>query len=302
VRLESQGTLRRTVGGFAFCPRMNTDLRLHRSRPVVRLARVALAVAAWTGAARAADDCPLVPFGRLGETAQHLGEPLPLLLITGSVAPPLAFAPAGVDHHLRLVAQRDLGGRHGLEPVSVIAPYAIAAGVLVGYGVSLAAGACAWQRPQAAVLQAMALTFGTVALLKWTVGREWPAGGGDPDAPDRLEHPERAESFRPFQNGFGAWPSGHTAVAFSAAAALRTSVADLGWPAWLGYPIAVAIGVGMWIGDHHFASDILSGALLGEAIGASTGKAFAKTPETPSVAFGRPSDGPGVVAAYRGVW
>jgi hypothetical protein len=30
----------------------------------------------------------------------------------------------------------------------------------------------------------------------------------------------------------------------------------------------------MWIGDHHWASDIVSGALLGEALGSSVGYGF----------------------------
>jgi membrane-associated phospholipid phosphatase len=281
--------------------------RIHRGRrplkPTVRGRAAAILVATLLMSPDGATaDCPLVPFARLHGTGRHLAQPAPLLLAGGAIVAPLALVPTGGDHGLRVLAQDDLGGRHGLEPVSVLAPYAIGAGLLVGYGVSLVAGACEWQRAHAAMLQGMALTVGTVALLKWSTGRGWPNAGGDPDAPDRLDHPDWARRFEPFQSGLGAWPSGHTAVAFSAAAALRTSKAELGWAAWLGYPIAAAIGAGMWLGDHHFASDIVSGALLGEALGASSGRAYAKEQPASEVLLRPAPRGTGVVAIYDRRW
>jgi membrane-associated phospholipid phosphatase len=61
----------------------------------------------------------------------------------------------------------------------------------------------------------------------------------------------------------------------AAAAALRTSAPELGFVGWLGYPLAAGVAAGMAWGDHHWTSDILSGALLGEAIGGSVGRSFA---------------------------
>ena len=130
------------------------------------------------------------------------------------------------------------------------------------------------QRVLVPLLQAGALTYGVVGLLKIGVGRQWPNGGADPSAADRLEHPERARDFTPFQRGVGAWPSGHTAVMFAFAAAFRASNPRLGWLSFAGYPLAVGVAGGMWFGDHHWASDIVSGALLGEAIGGSVGQSF----------------------------
>jgi membrane-associated phospholipid phosphatase len=133
---------------------------------------------------------------------------------------------------------------------------------------------CRQQRTVAAMTQAIVTSFGVVVGLKFAVGRSWPNGGLDPRAPDRLSHPELATYYSPFQGEGIAWPSGHTAVSFAAAAALRASSPEDGWARWLGYPLAIGVGLGMIWGDHHWASDVVSGALLGEAIGSSVGAAF----------------------------
>lgn len=157
----------------------------------------------------------------------------------------------------------------------MLAPYVLAGGLLVGWTASASFGACELQRPQAAMLQSVLLTAGTVALLKVATGRTWPNGGQDPQASDRLDHPQWATTYRPWRSGLAAWPSGHTAVMVAAAAALRTSAPELGFVGWLGYPLAAGVAAGMAWGDHHWTSDILSGALLGEAIGGSVGRSFA---------------------------
>jgi membrane-associated phospholipid phosphatase len=204
-----------------------------------------------------------------------LARPVPLTLTALAVAAPFGFAPTGVDQRLRIVAQRDLGGRPNLEPISVWTPYVLGGGVIIGYGIGAALGSCSTKRVLAPVIQAGAITLTAVSLLKFGVGRRFPNGGTDPNASDRLEHPERARDFAPFQRGFGAWPSGHTALLFSGAASFRASNPELGVLAFLGYPLALGVAGGMWLGDHHYASDIASGALLGEAIGDSAGRSFA---------------------------
>jgi membrane-associated phospholipid phosphatase len=70
----------------------------------------------------------------------------------------------------------------------------------------------------------------------------------------------------------GAWPSGHAATTFAFAAAIRTSLPRrAGVFRYVGYVLATAVSAGMLLGDHHWTSDVLSGALLGEAIGRSFG-------------------------------
>ena len=249
-----------------------------------------------------ADGCPSFPWQHLGGTASEFVRPVPLILVAGAGVAPLAFSPTGLDHDLRLVAQRDIGGRHDIEPVSVVAPYVLGGGVLVGYLVTLAASACEAQRPQAAMLQAMVFSLATTALIKFSIGREWPNAGLDPTAPDRLRHPEFAEHFSPFRR-YGAWPSGHTGFFFAAASAFRTSVPELGIVRWVGYPLSLGVAAGMWIGDHHWASDIISGALFGEAIGSSVGRGFASTNESEAVEFGVvPVRGGGLVVEVHSVW
>jgi membrane-associated phospholipid phosphatase len=216
------------------------------------------------------------PFHRLDGTARAYVQPLPLSLTLASAAPPLGLVPSGADHRLRVLAQRHLGGHYALEPVSVVAPYVVAGAVLTITSAALAIGDCSVARPASAIVQAMALGFGATALAKWGTGRGWPNAGRDPTLADRLEHPENARDFRPFRAGFGAFPSGHTLTMTSAAAALSRAAPSLGLAAFAGYPLAAGVAAGMWLGDRHWASDILSGALLGEAIGASVGKAFAE--------------------------
>jgi membrane-associated phospholipid phosphatase len=235
--------------------------------------------------ARAANECPVLPWHHLGLTGSELVRPLPLALGSGALLAPLAMAPTGLDHELRVLAQEDLGGSHDLEPVSVLAPYVLGGGVLVGYVASVGAAACDVQRPQAAMLQAMVLSVGSTVVLKIAVGREWPNAGLDPDDPERLEHPERAEHFTPFRT-FGSWPSGHASFMFAAASAFRTSTPDFGVASWLGYPLALGVAAGMWIGDHHWASDIISGALLGEALGSSVGYGFSGGESREALRFG----------------
>jgi membrane-associated phospholipid phosphatase len=247
----------------------------NRAFRAARIASAVLLVCFGAGAEpRCADSAP---WSRLGRTGGELARPLPIGLTLSAGVPPVVFVPTGLDHRLRVVAQSELGGRYRLEPVSFYAPFVLAGGVLGVHVGGALGGSCAVKRPTAAMLQAIVLGVSVTALLKWTTGRGWPNGGRDPRAADRLEHPEHATAFRPFRAGLGAFPSGHTLTMMVAAAAFRSAEPELGLLSWSGYPLALGVGAGMWLGDHHWASDILSGALLGEAIGGSVGRSFAPT-------------------------
>jgi membrane-associated phospholipid phosphatase len=231
--------------------------------------------------------------------------PLPLVLTGASAAAPLAMAPTGADYDIRVWAQRDLGGKYHLEPVSFFTPFVLAGGTLVAHVAGAALGSCSVQRPTAAMLQALALGMALTGALKVTTGRAWPNGGRDPTLPDRLDHPEDARDFRPFRRGLAAFPSGHTLSVTTLAAAFRAAEPELGVLSWVLYPVVLGVGAGMWFSDHHWASDVLSGALLGEAIGNSVGRAFLRASDhkegpTPSgEPFVEPIPGGGALVGFR---
>jgi membrane-associated phospholipid phosphatase len=193
------------------------------------------------------------------------------------------MVPTNIDHELRVVSQRELGGRYGAEEVTFIGPYLIMASMTTAHvALHIGGGSCRATRTTAAAIQAMSLTFATISLLKVATGRGWPNAGGDPRAADRLSHPENANRFEPFAGlDKVAWPSGHTGVSFAAAAAVRASMPKNSFARYLMYPIAVGIGLGMIWNDHHWSSDVISGALLGEAIGGAVGRAFSPADPTP---------------------
>lgn len=225
------------------------------------------------------------PWSRLGTSAQHTAEPLPLILVGGAITAPLVMAPTGADHELRVFSQRSLGGEPNAEPVSVWTPFVLPV-ILIGVdSVAHATDECDVARPASAMLQAMGMTFVTAAGLKWVTGRSWPNAGGDPGLPDRLDHPEFARKFSWFSLGNGtAWPSAHTATMMAAATALTTATYGRSWLGYVTLAAATGVGAGMWLGDHHWASDIVSGALLGVALGRSSGLAF-RQQEQPAAAW-----------------
>lgn len=225
------------------------------------------------------------PWQRWPQVGSQLIRPLPLGLIAGSAIPPLVMSPSGWDQDLRVFSQTKMGGSYDPEPVSIGTPY-VALGATTATWISLhLLKVCEGQKATAAMLQGVGMTLVFVGFTKWATGRTWPNGGQDPYAEDTLDHPEYAQQWRPFRNGaIAAFPSGHTATMFAFAAALRTSSPELGIWRYIGYPIAGAIGFAMWYGDHHWVSDILSGAMVGEALGASAGHAWSGA-EPPKISW-----------------
>jgi len=139
--------------------------------------------------------------------------------------------------------------------------------------------AATWKIPAArargdAVVLASALTW-TAAATEWikvAVHRRRPAlyRGGAPDAATVIDN---RKSF----------PSGHTAIAFSAATAYTTMAVRQRLPharrnALLLYGGAVLVGTLRVAGGKHFPTDVVAGAALGSAVGWLTARLHPVTP------------------------
>jgi membrane-associated phospholipid phosphatase len=128
-----------------------------------------------------------------------------------------------------------------------------------------------------ALTQSLALTMLIQTPLKIITGRTWPGivDGWDSQLSKRSDRTnDYSDEFDWFNmDAIGGWPSGHTANAFSAAATIAHIYHDNVLLKIAVYTYASLIGVGMSIYDH-WASDVVSGALIGYAVGATVGKSF----------------------------
>ncbi len=233
---------------------------------ITRRALAALVmVAAFEHTAHAG--CVEHPATELGTRVARLGGGTNVALLTGALAAPLVLAPTGGDWGARLFYFRTLGARYNAERASLTAPYALAGALALGWGVAALEGDCASSSVANRALQAVAVAAALQATLKLVVGRTYPAA----DPAHDLVDDGRAFQASPF-SALGAWPSGHAATTFAFAAAVRASLPrGIGLVRYGGYVFAAAVTGGMLLGDHHWTSDVISGALLGEAIGRSFG-------------------------------
>jgi membrane-associated phospholipid phosphatase len=229
-----------------------------------------------------ADPRPLPnPFSHLGgHLVAVFTSPGPLLTYGVAIGGTVLMVESGADQQVRVFAQRDIRtGRvaDGWGTAAYYGGYTLPLLVpAVLYGIGLMTGERDVVGGGAAALQALGITMGTVALLKWSTGRPFPNHGGDPRDPARLDHDEYAREFHPFHfDGDYAWPSGHAAASISVAAALTAYYRGSLAVPLVAYPIAAGISLGMVVGDHHWASDALAGALIGQAMGYTVGSAFA---------------------------
>ncbi len=188
-----------------------------------------------------------------------------LLFYAGAVGGSAALAFSGADGSLRDAAVEHFasnGYGTAASLVGYVLPLTVAPGTWLAGLVFRDRDAAA---AGSAALQALAVASATTFVLKLGVGRAYPDGGD-------------AHAFAPFQDWswpFAAWPSGHMASSFSVVAAL-TAYYGSGelWIPFVGYPAAVAIGAGLLSGDEHWTSDLLTGAVIGQCIGWSIGRAF----------------------------
>ena len=158
-----------------------------------------------------------------------------------------------------------------------VAPALVPLGLYLG---GLAGDASELATAGAAALQAAAVQAVIITALKWLTDRAGPFPNGDP-AQERhrgLFHGSgdpKTFNFNPFDFAGGLhWPSGHTAGNIAIVSALVAFYPDELWIAAVGYPAALAIGLGMIEGDYHWLSDVVAAALMGHAIGWVIGKRF----------------------------
>lgn len=220
------------------------------------------------------------PYEHLADNAWR-GFVAPGLIFHGAaVALTVGLSAGGLDHRVRVEVQRGVEGSAAAGSLSrgaVVGGYVLPALIAPGvYAAGLLAQRAGAARAGAAAVQALVLTVGATFALKALTGRPFPLNGGDPRAPDRLQHPEYARQWGPPSLDRVAWPSGHTSAGFALASSLTYALPGRWWVPAVSYPVAVALGVGMVVGDHHWASDVVAGALLGQAVGSAVGQGFAR--------------------------
>jgi membrane-associated phospholipid phosphatase len=140
-----------------------------------------------------------------------------------------------------------------------------------------------------ALTQSLFLTLGIQAVLKMATGRALPGiiTGIDHTRSSRTD--DFSGEFNWFNMNFiGGYPSGHTANAFSAAAAIAEIYHDKPVLKIGMYTYAAIMGLCISV-SVHWASEVFAGALIGYAIGKTVGKSYKKLmenhPENNKLAF-----------------
>lgn len=146
-------------------------------------------------------------------------------------------------------------GRHEVEVAALGTLYLIGRGTGDARAVSTAATAFE------SYLWAAIMT----SVTKAAFGREPPGGGSGEGR---------------FFAGDTIFPSGHTARSFAIAAVLADRHGR--GAAWVAYPLAALVGLSTIEQDRHWASDVISGAGLGLAIGKGIAARHPATPPAPS--------------------
>jgi membrane-associated phospholipid phosphatase len=217
-----------------------------------------------------------------------------LIWYAGAVGASVAMAESGADESIR-----NAGGSHfasrSYGRVATLTGYILPAALAPGVWVTgLAAGDRRAAGAGSAAVQALVVTTLTVGVLKVGVGRNYPEAGTD--------------TLHPFQTWtwpFAAWPSGHTSASMSVVSALTAyyGSAEL-WIPLVGYSLTTAIAIGMVSGEEHWASDLIAGAVIGQCIGWSIGRAFRareRGQELPGLSF-VPLVGTSRGIAIEGTW
>jgi membrane-associated phospholipid phosphatase len=244
------------------------------ARAFLRLRRL-LVLGSLSGAPLASAGPLPTPVDAVGDDTARAFGGFNLIYFGAAVASTAVLVPSGGDHAVRLSLERHVhaplwgdAAYYGGYVLPVVLPLGL-------WLTGVAAHDDRFAGAGSAAIQALVLTEVTVVLLKVGTGRPFPRHAGSDVPQSRFDRPEYSRDFVPFGfDGRYAWPSGHAAAAFSLAASLTAYAGDsVAIPA-IAYPVAAGIGAGMIVGDHHWASDVVAGALIGQAIGWSVGRSF----------------------------
>ena len=242
----------------------------------------ALATALLHGAStRAAAQEVVQPWQHLGDTLAGIyGWPNVLFHVAAvAVTPPLVYtADKPVHEYFKKYPLTDEFGQAAYITgwtVPIAVPATLYIGGLLAHDAELATGG-------AAAVQAIVVQAVVVSTLKFLTDRAAPFPNGNSHtkhvSSSFLGHDSNDPTdfdFNPFHVSGGVnWPSGHTASMFALVSALVAYYPDEIWIAAIGYPMALAVGVGMIEANYHWVSDVVAGALIGHVIGWVTGKQF----------------------------
>ncbi|HEX2676407.1 MAG TPA: phosphatase PAP2 family protein [Polyangiales bacterium] len=213
-----------------------------------------------------------------------------------AITPPLAWK---VDGPVQRYFQRDNPLGADFARVTLIGGYFVPVVVPLGlYLGGLGARAPKLATAGAAALQAVAVQAIVVNVLKWLTDRAGPYPDGDPRKANagglgllhNTNDPHDFE-FNPLTlHGALRWPSGHAASHMALMSALVAFEPEAYWIPLVGYPLVLAVSLGMIEGDYHWLSDVLAGLLMGHAIAWQIGRHFrerferTKEDELPSAA------------------
>lgn len=134
----------------------------------------------------------------------------------------------------------------------------------------------------AAAIQAVALVGAVTMVLKVVTGRRQPLKDGAFEffGPSGHKRSDSAADWQPFNYNIRneslriAWPSGHTSSTVALVSALAAYYPDKLWIKLVGYPASLFMALSMVDYDAHWTSDVISGALIGHAIGYTVGRNF----------------------------
>jgi hypothetical protein len=143
--------------------------------------------------------------------------------------------------------------------------------VAVGLSVAALGGGLLFKDPKLRDLGRDAVESEVIAagivtpLLKWAFGRTRPSQGGDGDEYDAFSSKQ-------------SFPSGHATEAFALASVVATR--SEGWVVpTVAYGLAAAVGFARMNDQAHYASDVVTGALIGTLVGRSVVHRHTEAPE-----------------------